>query len=508
MDTQTARVQYLENKYDPIPLKPQSKIPASKGWQTRPTITQWHYAKENANIGLRAGHGKAFIDCDDKNQPGTSETITRWLNGLGHQPGSYPVVQTPSGGTHVYVNFTGNMIDSKKNLLPDFGKGDFRYGPGAFVGAFPSVISGVVGYRLISGDIGQLPELDLQDVSTLINVNEIITKKPAPKMSRLAVAMIGGFMPDKYTSRSEAEAALVLSLINSGYTYEGIKKIFAENPCAGHYREKYHSDRERNQYLYSTYEKMLRYSQRENPNRRRIAQIIEQAEAAAWSNANRKKVFIAHLEIAHRAGRPEYAASSRDLALSAKVYRDTAMSQTARLIDADLLTIKTPGSVTSATIYKLGEGNVPPLPKNTLCEEVVEHSRPATERFSSHDAFRNGGGRYAKGRLGRRAGEVYELIYNNPLTVADIVDQTGADVKTVKNALHKMHKFIDYRTGEIIEMVSQDGTDWHSNIVDLDLIAGLTGTLGATGKQRMNYEQERRDHARTLELGTLKKATQ
>src|SRR5438093_1124830 len=77
MDTQEARVMYLQNDFDPIPLKPQSKLPAAKAWQSKPTITQWRYAAPDSNIGLRAGNGKAFIDCDDKNHPGTTETITR-----------------------------------------------------------------------------------------------------------------------------------------------------------------------------------------------------------------------------------------------------------------------------------------------------------------------------------------------------------------------------------------------------------------------------------------------
>ena len=92
-------------------------------------MAQWYHADTDANIGLRAGNGKAFIDCDDKKKPGTTETVTRWLNRLGYHEGSYPMVQTPSGGSHIYVNFTSDeMIDSKRNLLEEMGAGEFRYG--------------------------------------------------------------------------------------------------------------------------------------------------------------------------------------------------------------------------------------------------------------------------------------------------------------------------------------------------------------------------------------------
>src|SRR5258706_16249102 len=73
---QTQRAQFLENGYDPIPLKPNDKHPAAGAWERRSTAAQWDYAQskyETQNIGLRAGNGKAFIDCDDKATPGTAD---------------------------------------------------------------------------------------------------------------------------------------------------------------------------------------------------------------------------------------------------------------------------------------------------------------------------------------------------------------------------------------------------------------------------------------------------
>lgn len=53
-------------------------------------------------------------------------------------------------------------------------------------------------------------------------------------------------------------------------------------------------------------------------------------------------------------------------------------------------------------------------------------------------------------------------------------------------------------------MVTCEDGRWKSNIVDLNLIATIIGTYGATGKQRERYERERREHMRTLELGAIK----
>ncbi len=496
-DTQSARALYLENDYDPIPLKPQSKLPASKNWQSKPTITQWHNASPHANIGLRAGNGKAFIDCDDKNQSGTTETITRWLDGLGYHIGDYPLVRTPSGGAHIYVTFTSNMMDSKKNLLPSIGAGEFRYGPGAYVGAFPSVIADG-SYQIMSGNIARLPVLDLTDLQQLVNVNEVQAPQIQKKMSRLAATIANGTKPDKYQSASEGEAALVLSLINSGYTYDEIKHIFNAFPGLGHYSQKHAAkgSQEGERWLYMTYQEMLKYSQQDSPARRTIAQMIDEAKAEAWSNTNRKQVYLAHLQIAYKAGKPDYAASVRDLALLAGVHKDTASNQTKRLV-GDRLSLKEQGSTLSATVYSLNLEN--------LGHSLRTLNVRKCPKFSGHDAFRNGGGKHARNRLGRRAGEIYELIFDNPLTVEEIVKQTGAQIETVTRALELMHAVHNYRTGEVIEMVSCDGSAWYSNLVDLDVIAALMRTYGATGKQERDYRDERKAHRRALELGTIKR---
>ena len=114
------------------------KIPLVKDWPTKPTLTQWRNVTEDLNVGLRSGNGMAFIDCDDKEVPGTSENVFNWLAGLGYNRGDYPIVQTASGvGHHVYVNFTETLPKSRSNLVQSMGAGDFRYGSGSYVEPSP-----------------------------------------------------------------------------------------------------------------------------------------------------------------------------------------------------------------------------------------------------------------------------------------------------------------------------------------------------------------------------------
>jgi hypothetical protein len=97
------------------------------------------------------------------------------------------------------------------------------------------------------------------------------------------------------------------------------------------------------------------------------------------------------------------------------------------------------------------------------------------------------------------------------MTDKQLAEAAGAHIKTIRRMLTNYGKnkpslvaVTDHKTGEIIEMVTCKDGLWKAQRVDLDLISAIMGTYGATGKQRAQYEQERREHARGLELGRLK----
>lgn len=514
MNIPEVRAQFVELGYDCIPLKPLSKVPLVKGWPVVTPMQQWNHAPNDSNIGLRAGGGKAFIDCDDKNQPGTFANITNWLDGLGYNQGSYPIIQTPSGiGRHVYVNFSGALLGNSRNLARDMGAGEFRFNHGAYVAAPPSVIEGGKRYEIIEGDLTRLPTLDIHDLAELINLNETPAKPtPTLRMSNLARALAKGQAVKQYDSRSQAEAALVLSLINSGYDFEMIKRVFDTQPCYGHYAEKRtnKSQQEAERWLRLTYKSALEYqSQNESRARRTIRELQERAELTAWPHATDKGVYLAHLTLASNAGKLEYHAASRDLALEAGVSRPTATNATKRLRKAGLVQLVTPGTVLLANRYSLVD-NLLPYPKNQEREGMVKGC-PVSQvmrdgkvldlnKIENQDAFRNG-----RHRLGRRAGQIYKLLFIEPLTETEIASRIGTHVKTVRRALRKMSGFVDYKTGEILSMVSVDENQrWVSNIVDFDLIEAILGTRGATAKQKAEYQKERRMQARKLELAAIR----
>jgi hypothetical protein len=521
MDTQEARKQFINLGFDAIPLKSKSKDPIAYNWQTQLTFTQWHNAPQDANIGLRAGGGHVFIDCDDKTIPGTYSNVTRWLDGLGYHEGDYPVVQTPSHvGRHVYATLTGALLGNWQKINSQMGAGELRYGPGAQVGTFPSVIASAGEYKLISGDIAHLPALDLHDITALIDPNKATEAPKKVTLSATAKAMVLGKGLDRYNNdRSAAECGLVLSLINSGFAYAEIKRVFDKYSCFGHYAEhKSESLQEGERWLYRTYRAALEFSQHESDTRKMLAQLQDLARVAAWKNPSDRNLFITMAAIGYKAGRYTFAAGVRDLALGAGVSTATASAGTSRLIEKGVVTKEADGRAVFATVYAIQVDKAmatltPDMDKPehfllTPCEEVFSFV-PGIESIAQHDAFRNG-----KNRLGRRAGQIYQLLIASPMTAQQLAERTGANIKTIRRKL-KTHKnkptlsaIKDHKTGEFIEMVKCDGEMWHALRVDLDLISAIMGTYGATGKQRAEYEKERREHRRSLELGTIKTAAE
>jgi hypothetical protein len=512
MDIVIQREKFINAGYECIPLKPLSKNPLRKAWESKPTFTQWRNAPNDSNLGLRAGNGKAFIDCDDKNEHGTTENIINWLESLGHKREILPIVQTASGvSRHIYVQFTDAMLGSRRKFRPSFGDGDFRYGAASQVATFPSYVEGMGEYKLLQGDINRLPVLDIKDIALLININEQITdnkltdQKKNKRPSQLALCIMQGIRPAKYSSDSEAEAGLVLSLINSKFTYEDIKHIFDSNPCMGHYTNKHKakSAREAERWLYMTYKNQSDYSKlHESKTRRTIADWIEQAKMQAWKRVSDKNLYLAHLNFGHKVGSFEYAASFRDLSLETGSVLDTVRQGNKRLFDSGYLSVVKIGKGMSASIYNLECAKNVHFQRTLVgkCTKMAHLEQDKKQDIALHDAFMNG-----KGRLGRRAGEVYELLLHDPLTFEAIQKHTGIKTRTLRRVLSKLRMVKDRKTGEVIEMVTLSGDNvYYSNLVDLDLISAIFGTYGATGKRRDNYERERRDHARTLELGSLK----
>lgn len=485
---------YTDLGFDTLPLMPGSKTTYVRAWERRPVHRLWQGAPANANIGIRAGGlaNVAIIDCDDKNAPGTFETVSNYLAGLGVR--SCPIVKTASGiGRHIYVTFSGGLGGDARNLSAQIGAGEFRFGPGAYVAAPPSTISGGGTYWLLSGDFRNLPALALGDILPMLG-NKDTTPKASKNIPRLALALLHGKNTDRYQSRSEAEQALLLSLINAGFEYGEVLDLFNRHPCAGKYAElKADNPRNAERWLNHSYREAVAYSKNESPARQTISAALAWAASSPWpgrTGAVDRAIFAAHLTIAYKAGRLKWVASCRDLAELTGVTAKTITNANKRLFNAELIKLDTIGTVDSASIYQIGlhldklTHSLPPT-----CEEVCKF-------VHSHDIFRQAG-------LGKRAAQVWQVLQNGAATVDELARATGTHTRTIKRALARMVSIVDSHTGETLPMVASDddGETWYALPADLDKLALVIGTAGIGRCQKEQHAKERRNHARALLLG-------
>jgi hypothetical protein len=270
------------------------------------------------------------------------------------------------------------------------------------------------------------------------------------------------------------------------------------HPTSGKYREikQVKGNKAALLYLRKSYSEAWNWTQTHESKARQIANTaIDWAMSTPWpgrTGASDRDAFIAVARIVYKAGRFQIAASCRDVASDAKIGKTAAANSLKRLINKYKYLELVENSVGDcANIYRF-----------TLENTKLGHS-PSTPvvrkclSFADHDAFRKGKGKYG---LGKSAGLVYQELLNGPLTVEELAQRTGRDKRTVKYALERMSQIVDRKTGEIICMIKSDGNGiWQAIEVDLDLVAQVVGTAGASEKQKRLHEKERRDHARSLQ---------
>jgi hypothetical protein len=488
----TARLMYTELGFDTLPLISGSKKPYACAWESRLSFRLWQNAPQGVNIGIRGGGlaNVAFIDCDE---PRTFERVTKYLAGLGYRGDSYPLVQTTSGvGRHIYITFASELSGDARKLSNEIGAGEFRYGVGAYVVAPPSLINEGAGYSLISGDFSIRPTLKVQDVLPILGNREISTvHKPTP--SRKALALLHGKNIENYSSRSEAEQSLIASLVDSGFSFGEVLDLFNHYPCAGKYSEfKARNLKNAERWLLKSYTEAARWTETHESKARQIAKsVIAWAESRPWqgrTGAVDQLIYLAHANIAYKAGRLTYAAACRDLAELAGISHMTATRATWRLCNSGLLVPDKRAVADCANVYQLGDLDIP---LHSLSTSIVRKCNT----MSNHDVFRHSG-------LGKSAGQVWQVLQHHSASIQELTAITGRHVKTIERALDRMTNLADPLTGECLPMVaSHDGEIYSPLPVDLDRIAQAIGTAGAGERQRNEHARDRRLHARGLANG-------
>lgn len=259
---------YREAGFDVFPLQPGSKHPISGVRIHKADTIAFQY---NSNIGVFAGSENNFavIDADDEQ---SDRIVSSKLQEMGLS-GWTTVVKTPKRGRHHYwlkVINKPEYAQAYYKLGKQVGHGEFRTNRPAYVVGPPSKIAEGE-YTFVSGGVTSFhwqPEVAWRDLlwlspkmalSTYVDPNQDPSQyKPTgvPFVRRPVVLNLlpmisnpdqkgrvqrinyqsGKPIMDWFSTRSEAEAALVTGLIYAGWDYRKVESLFQKVKPA-HYAE-------------------------------------------------------------------------------------------------------------------------------------------------------------------------------------------------------------------------------------------------------------------------------
>lgn len=166
-----------------LPVNGTTKRPLIKAWQANcttdeTTIHGWWSQYPEARVGIATGEGGFdVLDFDVQDgKPGIIQ-LEKLLDSGVLAPGTFRVVETPSGGRHLYFKGSGQRNKQNEKAIPGV---DFR-GSGGMV-----LAAGNPGYRYITGR--SIPEGDLAPIDwTAVEACLAPVEKPTPPPVRPVV---------------------------------------------------------------------------------------------------------------------------------------------------------------------------------------------------------------------------------------------------------------------------------------------------------------------------------
>lgn len=488
----SARLFYAENGIDTLPLLAGSKVCHVKNWQIISPEEAWRHAPSDPNIGIRCG-GKsnfAVIDCDEKDKVGTFENIKNYLTGLGYDDKKFPVIQTASGvGRQIYCTLTDSIPGDSYTLSPQFGSGEFRFGEGAYVVAPPSIVNHSGIYKFLQGDLSYLPEIEFSVISGILPASiskdrHDDSKKISKKLNltRKQKFMLDGTGIQEYSSRSEFEYALLVSLVNTGWDWNGILYLFYKFPCGGKYSEMNSQASKRAfHYLRLSYDNASQWAETNiSEGRQRALDAEAWALSRSWpgrGGSTDRDVFLGNVQIAKESGQVIYHADCRTLAEFANTTFRTVARANRRLVKAGLLNLEKPGVGNCAAQYSLS--NSVTLPHSPIVRKCDTISR-------EHDVF-------SYQALGKSSKFIWNALEDGPKTVEELLLLTGRVKKTVQKWLKAMSGLED-GVSEKPMIYAYDGKWYRNQDINLERISELLEVKGLMEKRKKRHQEERAIH--------------
>ena len=324
------------------------------------------------------------------------------------------------------------------------------------------------------------------------------------EMPRLAQAIWRGQIRprERYASRSDIDAAFILSLTRAGFRLSDIRNLLRTSRHESHYKAmvagqikgKNATDAER----WLEWQVQKAALKEHSPQWQQAQGIASKALSWAmnrpWPGATGltdRAVFVAHATAMQKCGKPDYHLSRRDISELAQVSQRTAMLSTKRLMQAGLLQIKRSAEGTCAHIYTIT------LSADALNNATAQNNTTLQHHFCGVFERTSGG-------LGKSVQDVYLAICKAQLTQTQIVQTTGRAKSTVSEAIKtlKEHKLITCNgEGRGATFTAKENPDW----------AGLGKHLGTANigpMRHMQHLREREQHRKAMEIGKAMQQTQ
>ena len=258
------------------------------------------------------------------------------------------------------------------------------------------------------------------------------------KLPRLASAIMRGNerVLKRYATRSEIDWALILSLVNSGASFERVRACYIAS------RHPKHLDPSRRDFEKRLLAEYLRA--KEQGDRADYIQAREMAERVkAWAlsaefpgtsprtRETDRRVLLAHAEQAFKAGKHEWHLSIRDVEQAAQVTRMTAHRAMRRLIKAGWLVRKREFIGQYAQMYGWGSAVSSCATLRTLSPNACKGTSGEIS-YAAHPAFEHRG-------LGRHAGRIFaSLVALGEATAKQLVALSGCSRPAVYRHLSAM----------------------------------------------------------------------
>ena len=161
----------------------------------------------------------------------------------------------------------------------------------------------------------------------------------------------------RYASRSEAEQAIIASLVGAGFSWDSIVSAFRRYPAAGKFASISQADTHAGlEWLRVSWNKARDFCANTSPARKNALELLNYAHSIPWhgrSGSSMRAVFVAHCGLSFRSGRRIYHASVRDIAEFAGVDKTTAATSTNRLRAAGALNLIQHAAYTFSNRYEL-----------------------------------------------------------------------------------------------------------------------------------------------------------